>query len=266
MAQPSKNPSKSDLNRGITNSGIRTADERFLKDVEGRASFSEASLQREQLKKLTDIERIEAEERDLATATTIEQEQIENAQQLQRQQIAVRTAELRKKINLAKSRRTPGVSRFMGLSLLVTVGMLQIIWAVISATWFGIAIARDSVCSTAIISWGCKLLAGASSAIDYVTGLDLSIVVSFEVIGYAFWALILLITLCVVFCSLILFKLQKVPALESSVAKAGFVLSLALNLVPFLNIIPWIEIWAGVWIAKSAVSSVTNVPNLAKGS
>ncbi len=143
-----------------------------------------------------------------------------------------------------------GLARF-GLPFLGLCALFQIAFAVGSGVGFGLEAARMAVCDTTIVSFVCRAVGAVTGVIDSITGIDLAKIVSFAAVGFVFNMLILLITILVMVVFAFLFRAQGTPAFESVGAKFLAVIAFGLNLVPFLNIIPIIEIWALGWVIYS---------------
>ena len=159
------------------------------------------------------------------------------------------TAEALKSTNNLPKKIFPGGS----LLILVWIIFFQFFFALCSGFFFATyAFTTGFIEGTTVGS-----VAGFfNSLITSLVGVDLINIVSGLWFAMAFWALILLITFLVLILIIPLFVLQKIPAFDGMGAILFLSVSFACNLVPFLNIIPWIEIWAGYWLLSGSIETI----------
>lgn len=128
---------------------------------------------------------------------------------------------------------------------------LQCVSAICSAVGLGLEAARQTVCSETVAG---KAICGTASVFNEFFnffGVDLSAYLPFEMIAYGFWALILMLTVGVFFATTFIEwsrNHRESHILNSTNALFVTTLCVALNLVPILNIFPWIELWGAYWL------------------
>jgi len=141
-------------------------------------------------------------------------------------------------------------SPIFGLSILGFLAFFQVVFAVASAVGFGLEASKDALCEGDLISIICSVSGFVLSFAEEIT----SISFSFQLFGIVFWGLIFLITFVVIFLFGALFFIQRIPFLKETKDQIFLVVAFALNIVPILNIIPFIHIWALYWMFKGLVS------------
>lgn len=239
MDQNQKRQSDFDTQRGIQKTNARFED------------FANKRLLSEQI---LETKRRNIEEKDAPEQTTDEEEQIYEQQQvIQRMKVAQQHMRVQK----GKSARGPkglgSMMRFFGVGILLWVALFQIIFGIFSAVGFGLEVAKNEACGTVAGKLVCGVASAVNSGVEFLTGIDLSGILAFQNIGWLFWGLIFFITVIVLVSYTTLFLLQKIPAYHSGTALLAAGVCVSLNLVPFFNIVPWIQIWAGFWIIYGVI-------------
>lgn len=130
-----------------------------------------------------------------------------------------------------KARRLSGFARWMGLGIVFTVYIWQLIFALISLFFF--------VIQAGIISLQKDTTLG--SIIDRF--IDVQKYFPGELVGMIFWALASILSVAVFFGYYIWFKISGVHPFSTLLGFLVSVLCIVLSLIPITNLFPWTIIW-----------------------
>ena len=250
--QAYKNSQKeNDARRGIQNTEVR-----FQKKIKERLLSEQ--LQNPQLRALRDQE--SASNNDDFEDTSVPQTSFDTKRNSQYQNTLRR--ESLKNISLKKGvlASRSGAS-FGGLGTLLWITFFQLFFAICSAFFFATYALTEGYVESSTLGG----IAGMfNSLIESLVGVDLLAVVSGLWFAWCFWGLIALITFLILFIAIPWFLIQKIHVFSGSGTVLAFGLCVGANLTPFLNIIPWIELWAGYWLLQGPLQTMKSLSNGSK--
>ena len=250
--QAYKNSQKeNDARRGIQNTEVR-----FQEKIKERLLSEQ--LQNPPLRARSDKES-DSNEDDFEDARIL-QESFDTMRNSMHQN-AVRHNSL-KNISLKKGLRTSksGAS-FGGLGTLLWITFFQFFFAISSAFFFATYALTEGYVESSTLGGVVSIF---NSLIESLVGVDLLAVVSGLWFAWCFWGLIAFITFLILFIAIPWFVIQKIPVFSGSTTVLAFGLCVGANLTPFLNIIPWIELWAGFWLLQGPLQTMKSLSNGSK--
>ncbi len=150
---------------------------------------------------------------------------------------------------------------FGGLGTLLWITFFQFFFAICSVFFFATYALTEGYEESSTLGG----IAGMfNSLIESLVGVDLLSVISGLWFAWCFWGLIVFITCLILFIAIPWFLIQKIPVFSGSGTVLTFALCVGANLTPFLNIIPWIELWAGYWLLQGHVQTMKSLSNGSK--
>lgn len=147
---------------------------------------------------------------------------------------------------------------FGGIVPLLWLTFFQFFFAISSAIFFATYGITEGFTQSSILG---GVLGWINSLMESLVSVDLLALVSGLWFAWCFWGLIAFITFLILFIAIPWFLIQKIPIFSGSVTVLAFGLCVAANLTPFLNIIPWIEIWAGYWLLQGPLQTMKSLSN-----
>lgn len=236
--------------------GIQKTEVRFQEKIKERLLSEQ--LQNPQLHALRDQEN--ASNDDDFEDTRMQQEFFDTTRNSQYQNALQRKS--LKNISLKKGvLASKNGASFGGLVPLLWITFFQFFFAICSVFFFATYALVEGYVEDSTLGG----IAGMfNSLIKSLVSVDLLATVSGLWFAWCFWGLIALITFLILFIAIPWFLIQKIPVFSGSVTVLVFGLCVGANLTPFLNIIPWIELWAGYWLLQGPLQTVKSLSNGSK--
>lgn len=262
MAAPRRKQAESSISRGIQNTEVR-----FERKIEER-------LLQERLLNATAAGRSASEKEkaeELRRQQITELEEQEEQMQMQQLRIAQMNAAYRKRL-LAKrtvsTRTSPkgaqGFARFMRLSTLLWLGWIQFVLACGYAVSFGFKLTQSAFCSTTVGGVVCTVTGIIGDAISFIGGFNVSGINLIDLMLWCFGGLIATFTISIVIAVLLASITEKERPLQTPASIVILAFFFMLNMVPVLNLVPWILIWAGMQLLGPSLSSVSKLSSAIK--
>lgn len=168
-------------------------------------------------------------------------------------------------ISIKKQVKLGSFTLFSGIGLLGSLACFQFFFAIISAVGFGLEILQRQLVDA---NWVTRLIGSAVSSvadtIQYLTSFDIGMLIPFELIGWSGLVIIILITISICIGYTLFFILQGVRIFDTPMSILLVAVLSLLNITPFINIFPWIELWALLIILKNIKQKTQSVSTVGR--